>query len=102
MKQKDNIVKIEQLILENFHKVSSNLGMKTTSDNDFYLVTHNDFKKLYHFDSKPDYDMVGDVISKLYNKKVVDYIPLDRENTIWKFEDGSEVELLLRLGKYVD
>jgi len=67
-----------------------------------YLLTHETFDKLAAFYSDdPSEDEVIKVIEQKYNKKVINYQMLDRENFMFYFTDGTNIELLLRDSKYV-
>lgn len=61
-----------------------------------YLLTHQTFDKIASFYEEPSEEDVFKVIEDKYGKKVVDYERLDRENFYFIFDDGSNIELLLR------
>jgi hypothetical protein len=67
-----------------------------------YLLTHQTFDIIGSFYEEPSESEVFKVIEDKYGKKVVDFERLDRENFKFNFEDGSNIELLLRDSKYVD
>jgi len=66
-----------------------------------YLLTHQKFDKIASFYDEPSESEIFKIIENKYGKKVVDYERLDKENFKFNFEDGSNIELLLRDSKYV-
>jgi len=66
-----------------------------------YLVEHQTFKVLKEFFNSPIDDELFDFIGLKHNKKVVDFVRLDRENYLFVFEDGESIEYLLRKSEYV-
>ena len=62
----------------------------------YTLLKHQTFESIAQFESDPDDVVVMDIVSKHYQKTVVSYEFLDRENIMFEFEDGTYIELLLR------
>lgn len=68
----------------------------------FYLVQHETFEKIYKFEGEPIQQEVENAVAAYFKKTVVDCVLLDRENRLFIFDGGENIELLLRKEKYCD
>lgn len=66
----------------------------------FKLVEHQVFRNIGEYKEYPEADEVTADVEKHFGKKVTIIEQLDRENHNFIFEDGSNVELLVRPEKY--
>lgn len=78
-------------------KLAGIISENTSSNKEEWALISHDIppKALHTFNQEPHYTEVMDIVSKLFGKKVVDYVMLDRENVLFKFDDNTDKELLI-------
>lgn len=90
-------------ILENkfsrMKKLAGILSEQLVNDEPYCLVTHQDFKIIKEFPSKPTDEEIESAVSDYTKHKVIDGQYLDRENILFH-TDGGDYEFLLRKKQY--